>query len=163
MVQSKTELFDKELAEKANLFKALAHPARLRILQFLSETQSCITGDISDELPLERTTVNQHLKELKNVGLIQGYHTSDSVMKYIKDDWDYMITVCGGANENYPAFPGNVKHRLHIGFDDPSHAIGTDEFIYSEFICVRNEIAAAFRKLYDNNILPDLKNISAKK
>ncbi|HDR52790.1 MAG TPA: ArsR family transcriptional regulator, partial [Mariniphaga anaerophila] len=61
MVQSKTELFDKELAEMAVLFKALAHPARLRILQFLAETQTCITGDISDELPLGRTTVNQHL------------------------------------------------------------------------------------------------------
>jgi len=73
MVQSKTELFDKELVEKANLFKALAHPARLRILQFLSESQSCITGDISDELPLGRTTVNQHLKELRNAGLIQGH------------------------------------------------------------------------------------------
>ena len=73
MVQSKTELFDKELAEKAVLFKALGHPARLRILQFLSETQSCITGDISDELPLGRTTVNQHLNELKSAGLIQGH------------------------------------------------------------------------------------------
>lgn len=73
MVQSKTELFDKELAEKAILFKALAHPARLQILQFLSETQSCITGDISDELPLGRTTVNQHLKELKEAGLIKGH------------------------------------------------------------------------------------------
>jgi len=73
MVQSKTELFDKELTEKAMLFKALAHPARLQILQFLSETQSCITGDISDELPLGRTTVNQHLKELKDAGLIDGH------------------------------------------------------------------------------------------
>jgi ArsR family transcriptional regulator, arsenate/arsenite/antimonite-responsive transcriptional repressor len=73
MVQSKTELFDKELAELAVLFKALAHPARLRILQFLAETQTCITGDISDELPLGRTTVNQHLKELRNAGLIQGH------------------------------------------------------------------------------------------
>ena len=73
MVQSKTELFDKELAEMAVIFKALAHPARLRILQFLAETQTCITGDISDELPLGRTTVNQHLKELKDAGLIQGH------------------------------------------------------------------------------------------
>jgi DNA-binding transcriptional ArsR family regulator len=73
MVQSKTELFETGLTEKANLFKALAHPARLRILQFLSETKTCITGDISDELPLGRTTVNQHLKELKNVGLIDGH------------------------------------------------------------------------------------------
>lgn len=73
MVQSKTELFEPALAEKAGLFKALAHPARLRILQFLAETQTCITGDISDELPLGRTTVNQHLKELKDAGLIQGH------------------------------------------------------------------------------------------
>jgi DNA-binding transcriptional ArsR family regulator len=73
MVQSKTELFEKELTEKAELFKALAHPARLQILRFLSQTNNCITGDISDDLPLGRTTVNQHLKELKNVGLIQGH------------------------------------------------------------------------------------------
>lgn len=81
MVQSKTELFDNDLTEKAMLFKALAHPARLRILQYLSETQSCITGDISDELPLGRTTVNQHLKELKVAGLIQG-HTEGVKTKY---------------------------------------------------------------------------------
>jgi len=73
MVQSKTELFDKDLAEMAEFFKALAHPARLRILQFLAESKTCITGDVSDELPLGRTTVNQHLKELKKVGLIQGH------------------------------------------------------------------------------------------
>ena len=73
MVQSKTELFDTELIEHALLFKALAHPARLRILQYLSETNTCITGDISDEIPLGRTTVNQHIKELKEVGLIQGH------------------------------------------------------------------------------------------
>ncbi|MDZ7739699.1 MAG: metalloregulator ArsR/SmtB family transcription factor [Bacteroidales bacterium] len=72
MAQSKTALFDKELVEMAVLFKALAHPARLRILQFLAETPTCITGDISDELPLGRTTVNQHLKELKDTCLIIG-------------------------------------------------------------------------------------------
>ena len=84
MVQSKTDLFDKKLTEMAVLFKALAHPARLQILQFLSETQSCITGDISDELPLGRTTVNQHLKELKNAGLVQG-HIEGVKTKYCLD------------------------------------------------------------------------------
>ncbi len=73
MVQSKTELFNKELAGLAKLFKALAHPARLHILQFLAQSKTCITGDISDELPLSRTTVNQHLTELKKAGLIQGH------------------------------------------------------------------------------------------
>jgi len=73
MAYSKTDLFDSKLNSTAVLFKALAHPARLAILQYLAETKVCITGDISDELPLSRTTVNQHLKELRNVGLIQGH------------------------------------------------------------------------------------------
>ena len=81
MVQSKTELFEKELTVNATYFKALAHPARLQILQFLAESKSCITGDISEELPLGRTTVNQHIKELKAIGLIQG-HTEGVTTKY---------------------------------------------------------------------------------
>ncbi len=72
MASAKTDLFDTRLNSAAVLFKALAHPARLAILQYLAETKVCITGDISDELPLSRTTVNQHLTELKNAGLIQG-------------------------------------------------------------------------------------------
>ena len=72
MVISKTELFDEVLQDQASLFKALAHPARLQILLFLAKSKNCISGDISDELPLSRTTVNQHLKELKEAGLIQG-------------------------------------------------------------------------------------------
>ncbi len=84
MVVSKTELFDDVLQQNANLFKALSHPARLQILQFLATTQNCISGDISDELPLSRTTVNQHLKELKDAGLIKG-HIEGVKMKYCLD------------------------------------------------------------------------------
>jgi ArsR family transcriptional regulator, arsenate/arsenite/antimonite-responsive transcriptional repressor len=73
MAYAKTDLFDSKLNSAAVLFKALAHPARLAILQYLAETKVCITGDISDELPLSRTTINQHLTELKNAGLIQGH------------------------------------------------------------------------------------------
>lgn len=73
MAYAKTDLFDSKLNSAAVLFKALAHPARLAILKYLAETKVCITGDISDELPLSRTTVNQHLTELKNAGLIQGH------------------------------------------------------------------------------------------
>ena len=72
MVVSKKDLFDEVFQERANLFKTLAHPARLQILHFLAETKTCISGDISEELPLSRTTVNQHLKELKDAGLIVG-------------------------------------------------------------------------------------------
>jgi len=84
MVISKTELFDEALQEKANLFKALSHPARLQILNFLAKSKNCISGDISDELPLSRTTVNQHLKELKEGGLIKG-HVEGVKMKYCLD------------------------------------------------------------------------------
>lgn len=83
-------------------------------------------------------------------------NTSDSVSKYINDEWDYVITVCGGANETCPSFVGKVKHRLHIGFDDPSHAIGTNEFIMSEFYRVRDEIKESFYKLYKEDIKPNL-------
>ena len=72
MPQAKLELFDRGLQDSATLFKALGHPARLAILHFLSETNACYTGDISSELPLARTTVNQHLSELMKSGLIQG-------------------------------------------------------------------------------------------
>jgi len=64
MPSAKVELFDTDLQESAILFKALGHPARLMILKFLAETNSCFTGDISSILPLGRTTVNQHLDEL---------------------------------------------------------------------------------------------------
>lgn len=84
MVIAKTELFGESLQEQANFFKALAHPARLQILQFLAQTKTCISGDISDELPLSRTTVNQHLKELKDVGLIKG-HVEGTKMNYCLD------------------------------------------------------------------------------
>ena len=84
MVVSKTELFDEVFQVRANLFKALAHPARLQILDFLANTKTCISGDISEELPLSRTTVNQHLKELKDAGLIHG-HVSGVKMNYCLD------------------------------------------------------------------------------
>ncbi len=69
---TKTEGFTKAQVELAALAKALGHPARVAILQFLAAKKSCICGDIVDELPLSQSTVSQHLKELKNVGLIKG-------------------------------------------------------------------------------------------
>ncbi len=96
------------------------------------------------------------VKAMAEAGIDISNHSSDSVNKFINDEWDYVITVCGGANENCPVFNGNVKHRLHIGFDDPSHATGTDEFIWSEFIRVRDEIKAQFFKFYQEEIKPQL-------
>jgi len=96
------------------------------------------------------------VKAMLDAGVDISSHTSDSVEKYLGETWDYVITVCGGANETCPAFIGSVKHRLHMGYDDPSHAVGTDEFIWSEFVRVRDEIKSGFYKLYLEKIKPEL-------
>jgi arsenate reductase (thioredoxin) len=93
---------------------------------------------------------------MKDAGIDISQHTSDSVDKYLGEAWDYVITVCGGANEECPAFFGNVKHRIHMGYDDPSHATGTEGFIWSEFIRVRDEIKEGFYKFYIEQLKPQL-------
>ena len=76
---SKTEDFTKSQNELAAMAKALGHPARIAILQFLAARKSCVCGDIVEELPLSQSTVSQHLKELKKVGLIKGEIDGPSV------------------------------------------------------------------------------------
>ena len=101
--------------------------------------------------------LNQNaVKAMAEIGIDISHHTSDPVEKYLQDEWDYVVTVCGGANEVCPAFVGKVKNRLHIGFDDPSDATGTDEFIWSEYIRVRDEIKEGFYKLYMEQIKPQI-------
>lgn len=68
----KVEVFDTELKDLAMFARVISHPARLAILKYLAETKTCISGDISGSLPLSRTTVSQHLKELRDMGLIHG-------------------------------------------------------------------------------------------
>lgn len=72
MGTSKTETFSTDLLEMSELLKAIAPPARLAIIEYLLEVNSCICGDIVDVLPLAQPTVSLHLKELKNVGIIKG-------------------------------------------------------------------------------------------
>jgi DNA-binding transcriptional ArsR family regulator len=69
---TRKEKFDPELQQLALFAKAISHPARLAILKYLAETRTCISGDISDQLPLSRSTVSQHLKELRDMGMIHG-------------------------------------------------------------------------------------------
>lgn len=94
------------------------------------------------------------VRAMAEAGIDISQHTSDPVEKYLDEEWDYVITVCGGANETCPRFTGQVKNRLHIGFDDPSHAEGTAEFIESEFRRVRDEIKKRFYTLYINEVQP---------
>lgn len=72
MGASKTEYFSDKQNEIAAIMKALGHPARIAIIDYLLKVDTCICGDIVNELPLAQPTVSQHLKELKNAGLIKG-------------------------------------------------------------------------------------------
>lgn len=89
---------------------------------------------------------------MKEAGIDISGHVPTHVNTYLNQEWDYVITVCGGANENCPAFIGKVGKRLHIGFDDPSHAVGTPEFIDAEFHRVRDEIKKRFAEFYITEI-----------
>ena len=76
---TKSEHFTEEQNQLANTLKALGHPARIAIIEYLLEKQSCICGDIVNELPLSQPTISQHLKELKNVNIIQGSIEGNSI------------------------------------------------------------------------------------
>ncbi len=92
------------------------------------------------------------VKVMREKGIDISSHTPHNVAEYLKEPWDYVITVCGGANESCPAFVGKVKHRIHIGFDDPSDAIGSEEFVMAEFRRVRDEIKTRFEQFYNDNL-----------
>ena len=90
---------------------------------------------------------------MKEVGIDISSHAPKNVTEYLNEEWDYVITVCGGANETCPMFTGKVNHRLHIGFDDPSDALGTEDFVMGEFRKVRDKIKQAFAEFYITQIL----------
>lgn len=85
---------------------------------------------------------------MSELGIDISNHTPHAVEEYLNEPWDYIITVCGGANKSCPAFHGTVGKHLHIGFDDPSDAIGSEEFVLEEFRRVRDEIKKEFTKFY---------------
>jgi DNA-binding transcriptional ArsR family regulator len=79
MGTTKSDLFNKKQNETASLLKAIAHPARIAIVEYLMNVESCVCGDIVTKLPLAQPTVSQHLKELKLAGIIQGSIEGNSI------------------------------------------------------------------------------------
>ena len=96
------------------------------------------------------------IKVMLEAGVDISKHKPKLVDIYLKDEWDYVITVCDNAKETCPVFIGKVKQRLHMSFEDPSHVTGTDEYILSEFRRVRDEIKKSFYILYTTQIKPQL-------
>lgn len=85
---TRTDLYTQEQTELANLAKAIGHPARIAILDHLSEVDGCICGSLVDKIGLAQATISQHLKELKNIGLIKGEVSGTRVCYCIdKNNW----------------------------------------------------------------------------
>jgi len=89
------------------------------------------------------------VKAMKEKGIDISTGKPEPVTDYIDMPFDYVITVCDGAREVCPVFTGDVKKQLHIGFDDPAAAVGTDEEVMAVFRRVRDEIFRDFRKFYE--------------
>lgn len=101
--------------------------------------------------PAER--VNPYaVKVMSEVGVDISQNQTNHVDEFLNDDFDYVITVCDHAKETCPVFLGNVRRRLHMGFDDPAEATGTDEEILSVFRRVRDEIKTGFSDFYEKNL-----------
>lgn len=96
MGATKTAGFTDQQNQLADYAKAFAHPARIAILQFLIQRNACVCGDIVDELPLSQSTVSQHLKELKRIGVVQGIIKGSRVCYCIDPAvWQRMKTMLG--------------------------------------------------------------------
>ena len=92
------------------------------------------------------------IKVMQEEGINLNANLPKSVNFFLTESFDYVITVCGDAKETCPVFNGEVKNRLHIGFDDPAEAKGTEAFILSEFRRIRDEIKQDFTKFYQTQI-----------
>jgi arsenate reductase (thioredoxin) len=92
------------------------------------------------------------IKVMNEIGVDLSNNYTKSVDKFLNEPFDYVITVCDNAKETCPIFIGKVKHHIHIGFEDPAEAVGTDEEILSVFRKVRDEIKHDFYDFYIKNI-----------
>jgi len=92
------------------------------------------------------------IKVMAELGVDLSKNYPKKVDQFLNQAFDYVITVCGGAKESCPMFTGKVKNRLHIGFEDPDEATGTEEEIYTEFQTIRDQILRDFFAFYQKEI-----------
>jgi arsenate reductase len=103
--------------------------------------------------PAERVN-GQAVAVMAEVGIDISHHVPAHVNQYLGEAWDFVITVCGGANESCPVFIGKVQSRLHFGFADPSQEQGPPEHVEQVFRQVRDAIKARFYEFYCEQIVP---------
>lgn len=93
------------------------------------------------------------IEVMREAGIDIGTNQPESVDQFVHQSFDYVITVCDGAREVCPVFTGTVKHRLHIGFEDPAKIRGTNSFILSEYRRIRDEIQGGFSEFYHQHLI----------
>jgi len=135
------------------LILCTGNSCRSQIAQgFLQSFDKKIEVHSAGTFPASKVNPNA-IKVMDEAGIDISQNTPKNVSPYLSDDWEYVITVCDDANETCPFFPGKVKHRLHMGFEDPSNFKGTEEKIINEFRRVRDEIKTAFYKFYTDFLI----------
>lgn len=98
------------------------------------------------------TVSSKAVRVMKELGIDISSHYPKTVDQFLSQSFDYVITVCGNAKETCPVFIGDVKHRMHIGFDDPAEAVGTEDEVLKVFRRVRDEIRRDFQIFHTNFI-----------
>lgn len=120
---------------------------------FLKSFDSTLEVHSAGTKPAERVHPKA-VTVMQEVGIDLSGNRPKMVDRFLGQPFDYVITVCDHARETCPVFTGKVKHRLHIGFDDPAEATGTEDEIYAVFRRVRDEIRENFRQFYSEQIKP---------
>jgi len=92
------------------------------------------------------------VKVMKEIGIDISHLVPKSVDQYLNRSFDYLITVCDHAKETCPVFSGHVEHRMHLGFEDPAEARGSDDDVLSVFRRVRDQIKEVFHRFYTEEI-----------
>jgi arsenate reductase len=92
------------------------------------------------------------VKAMKEIGIDISGGVPENVIKYVNQPFDFVITVCDNAKESCPVFTGKVEKQLHIGFDDPADAVGTEDEVMPVYRRVRDEIREQFQNFYNENL-----------
>ncbi len=115
---------------------------------FLKSFDSKLEVHSAGTKPAERVHPKA-VEVMKEVGIDLSGNKPKMVDQFLDQPFDYVITVCDHAKETCPVFTGKVKQRLHIGFDDPAAATGTEDEVYAIFRRVRDEIRDSFQEFYE--------------
>jgi arsenate reductase len=118
---------------------------------FLRSFDNRLTVCSAGTEPAEKVN-EKAIQVMREAGIDISRNRTKSVSQYLQETWDYVITVCADADRNCPVFSGKVKHRLHIGFDDPAKVTGSEEFVLNEFRRIRDAIKEKFHQFYQENL-----------